>query len=40
MDYLDIILAIIGPIPLFEPLMRPIKYVEGGLAVEFLDGDA
>jgi len=35
-----IIMAIIGPIPItiFDPLLRPIKYVKGGLAVEFLDG--
>ena len=29
---------VVGPIP-FDMLMRPVKYVEGGLAVEFLDGD-
>ena len=34
------IMAVVGPIPimLFHPLLTPIKFVKGGLAVEFRDG--
>ena len=36
MEYV-IILAVIAPIS-FDFLIRPIRWIRGGLAVEFLDG--
>jgi len=40
MEYLLFVLAVVYPPLPLDMLTRPIRFVDGGLAVEFLDGDA